>query len=369
MAWMRTTLGVDAGTTGTRWVLFQPRARMLIPLDRPRRGRVVAALPADQAVFRTVELPRLGRRERLAALRWELQRILPVAVDDAVFDYIELGEDAGGVASALRAARSQPAETVSRQTGGVRYVVSGAPVATVDQRLEELRRQGIHPTVLEPEWVTLWRCAALLGQGRPEPAGTAVIDFGATATRLVVVDAQCRLVAFHRSPVGGQALEEDLARSLGADLAEVRSLIPTELAHDFGPLQRSQAAIGLLGDLARALRRVRAERLVKGNLELWAIGGGAAWPALRAAVAEALGEPLRVTGDASVQAAGGTIPLLGLAPRWVLAGALALWSAGAAGWLRAAVVVEAGPGESAQAPAEELDAVSIHGEERGASPA
>lgn len=367
MAWARTSLGVDVGTTGPRWALFRPRAGTVAELDGPRRGRVVAALPADQTVFRTVEVPPLGRRERMAALRWELQRILPVAVDDAVFDYVELADGAGGSPDAGPVAAAEGEAT--RRAGGVRYAVSGAPAAVVDRRLDQLRRLRIRPSVLEPEWVTLWRCAWLLGQSHPESISIALIDFGATSTRVMVVDAGGRPVAFHRSGVGGLALEDDLVRTLGGDRAGVRHLMETELVHDLGPLQRSRVLVGLLGDLARALRRVRTERQVQDGLELWAIGGGAAWPALRETVAETLGEPVRTTGPGKPADLRPWSPLLGLPPRWVLAGTLALWPAGSSDLARSVVVV---PPPAQADRARELyqqEEAPAYRQGRGASPA
>ena len=327
MAWGMVYLGADVGTTGVRWAAYRPRSGTVEEVyHRRRRGRVVAALPADQAIFRIVELPRLDPRERRAALRWELQRMLPVPVDDAIYDYVELPGDPEA---------DGPAASSARRDGGGSgpgrdvYVVSGAPVSVVDQRLDALRRRRIHPAVLEPEWVTLWRCAWWLGFARPEPVGLAVIDFGATSTRVMVIDRRGRPVVFHRSPIGCLALEEDLVRTLGELPSSVRRLLESDRVTDLGPLQASRAVTTLLGDLARSLRRVRTEMYVgDGGVELWGIGGGAQWPAMRNAVTEALGEPLHVTGAhrAGNAAAFGN-PLLTLAPRWVLAGTLALWPA------------------------------------------
>lgn len=80
---------MDVGTTGVRWATYVPQTGRVEP-NRQGGGGVVAALPADQAVFRLVEMPPLPARERKDALRWELQRILPLPVDEAVYDWVEL---------------------------------------------------------------------------------------------------------------------------------------------------------------------------------------------------------------------------------------------------------------------------------------
>ena len=347
-------LGVDAGTTGVRCVEYVPGTGRLAVVHGRRGGRVVAALPAEHSVFRTVELPRLGKRERLAALRWELQRILPVSVDDAVFDYVEV-EGEGAELGTTATAGEDPGRPI--RTGRIRYAVAGAPVAAVDQRLDALRKRKIRPQILEPEWVTLWRCACWLAALHPEPGVTGVIDFGATSTRVMVIDAAGWPVVFHRSPVGTQAMEADLTRVLGQLPSAVRDRLESEGGIEWGVLQSSQTFPVLLGDLARVLRRARSEGGARqGPVHLWAIGGGARWPVLRGAVAEALGQWLHVTGPGSPgslagsEATGpgepvhppagppdgaeptgpkGTAALLAaLPPHWVMAGALALWGAG-----------------------------------------
>ncbi|HEY8416196.1 MAG TPA: pilus assembly protein PilM, partial [Thermaerobacter sp.] len=275
------------------------------------RGLLVASLPAEESVFRIVELPVLRPREVPAALRWELQRILPFSVDEGVFDYAELPSGPPGAAG--------PGPGGEGDLPRRRYAVSGGLEEAVQRRLARLRELGIRPTVLEPEWVTLWRLATDLAGD--EAALCGVVDLGAAGTRLVLVDAAGVPVVFHRSPVGGRALDRELASALGTTPEEAEQLKFTELASDLGPLSASTALAELAGDLARALRRAQRE-VPLGAMEVWAVGGGALWPALRAALVGALDLELRVPGSSDVPTRS---PLAALDPRWVLAGALARW--------------------------------------------
>ncbi|HEY8415150.1 MAG TPA: hypothetical protein VIK99_05195 [Thermaerobacter sp.] len=277
----------------------------------------MASLPTEESIVRIVELPVLRSREVPAALRWELQRVLPFSVDDAVFDYAELPAHLAGLGRPPGPGAPLPGgqETLPRR----RYAVSGALEEAVQRRLAQLRELGIRPAVLEPEWVTLWRLAVELAGG--EAALCGVVDVGAAGTRLVLVDAAGVPVVFHRSPVGGRALDGELAAALGTTPEEAEKIKLTELASDLGPLSSSAALGELAGGLARALRRAQRE-VPAGAVEIWAVGGGALWPALRATLAEALGLELRVPGSSGIPARS---PLAALDPRWAVAGALARW--------------------------------------------
>lgn len=244
-------------------------------------------------------------------MRWELQRILPFPVEEGIFDYAPLPDssvmqpDAGMTGSGEAARR--------------RYAVSGGLGEAVDRRMAMLRQMGIRPAALEPEWVTLWRLATDLHAGDGVPCG--VVDLGAGGTRLFVVDAAGVPVAFHRSPVGGRVLDQELASMLGTSTEEAERLKTTEFAADLGPLASSRALGELAGDLARALRRVQQE-VGSVTVELWAVGGGALWPALREVLTEALGLQLLLPGTSEAAARS---PVGALDPRWVLAGELARW--------------------------------------------
>ncbi|HEY8415810.1 MAG TPA: hypothetical protein VIK99_08565, partial [Thermaerobacter sp.] len=206
----RVVSGVDVGTTGTRWASCDDAGSVQV-LPQPARGLVVASLPAEESVVRIVELPVLRPREVPAALRWELQRVLPFSVEDAVFDYAELPAHPPGPGG-----RPGPGDPLPDGEGTLprrRYAVSGGLEEAVQRRLARLRELGIRPAVVEPEWVTLWRLAAELAGG--EAALCGVVDLGAAGTRLVLVDAAGVPVVFHRSPVGGRALDRELASALG----------------------------------------------------------------------------------------------------------------------------------------------------------
>lgn len=273
------------------------------------RGPVVATLPAEECVFRLIELPslQLGGREAIASLRWELQRILPFPVDEGVFDFVSLADGRTG-------------DPAGDGPSRLRYAVSGARLEAVDARMAALRQLGVRPAVLEPEWVTLWRIALEL---RPPGAASGVLDLGESGSRLMVVDPDGVPFAFHRSRVGGRLLTEELASAIGVAPAEAENLKISEFAEDLGPLATGAALGELAGDLVRALRRVQQE-FSSGPVEMWAVGGGALWPALRTALSEALALELRRPGTPEAAARS---PVGALDPRWVLAGELARWYA------------------------------------------
>lgn len=334
-------IGVDCGSTGTRWARWTPSAGVQ-SLPESARGRIVANLPADDSVFRTLPLPPVPRRELSAALKWELQRILPFPVEEAVFDYMVLaGGD--GEPSPAGWGDAPGANPLARPRGNGqegRVVVAGAPVETVDARYRQLAQQGIRPYVLEPDWTVLWRIARFLQLLSPAGRGCAVIDLGHRSTRLLVAGPEGSPVAFHRATAGGAALEEELAGHLGVPLPELRRLRDTELWSDAAVLTASATVVELLGDVNRLFRRVRQE-IGKAPVDVWAIGGGAMWPALVGVLTEAVAAPVAVPGQDATEGriapppTGATDPAewarqaaLTLArchPQGVLSAGLALW--------------------------------------------
>ncbi|WP_203530691.1 hypothetical protein [Thermaerobacter sp. PB12/4term] len=297
--------GVDLGTTGLRWVWWSP-AGGVEPVREGGRGPVAASLPVDEAIFRVLPLPPVSRRELAAALRWELQRILPFPVDDAIFDYVVIPDAAAGLTAGGRFLAGEGAGPAAAGQGrlaglesgpeGGQVVVAGAAVPAVDARFRALRQHGIRPQVLEPEWVTWWRVARFLQITVPAGHACGVVDLGATASRLIVVDPDGRPVAFHRSAAGGIAIDTELAGRLAVPVAELRRLKDAELAGDTGVLSGCGSVVELLGDVARLLRRSRQET-AGAPLVLWAAGGGARWPALVTLLAEAVGDTVRVPGE------------------------------------------------------------------------
>lgn len=326
--------GADAGSTGVRWAFSDGEGNVRVA-EAVTRGPVVATLRADECLFRVIELPRLGAREVVASIRWELQRILPFPVEEGVFDFAPLPESGGGRAVAENAEGME----LPRQ----RYAVSGSRLEVVDQRLAALEHLGIRPAALEPEWVTLWRLAL---DFQAEGLACGVVDLGESGSRLMVVDPSGVPFAFHRLQVGGRALTQALASAIGAPPEEAERLKTTEFAHDLGPLAASTALSELATDLARALRRVQQE-LRSVPVEIWAAGGGALWPALRAVLSEALSLEMQVPGTPEAVERS---PVGALDPRWALAGELARWYVARRAGLRRGLAAQGSRGEGGTAP-------------------
>ncbi|EKP94149.1 Tfp pilus assembly protein, ATPase PilM [Thermaerobacter subterraneus DSM 13965] len=294
-------LGVDLGSTGVRWARWSPEDGVQ-GVSPGSKGRVTANLPGDEAILRIMPAPPVPRRELPLALKWELQRILPFSVEDAVFDYVILPGRGGGTGAAGgsggplgRAGRLDVAEGRDDQV-----VVAGAPVAVIDARYRQLARRGIRPMALEPEWVTLWRITRFLQLLADPGRSCAVIDLGHTSTRLLVIGPDGAPVAFHRSAAGSGALETELAAQLGVSVTQLRQLRATELRHDVAALVRTATATELIGDVTRLFRRARQET-GSTPADVWAIGGGAAWPALVAALSDTAGTVVMVPGTEGVE--------------------------------------------------------------------
>ncbi|GAB6876230.1 hypothetical protein [Thermaerobacter litoralis] len=292
----RTGLGVDFGTTGVRWARWSPRDGLQVVSGR-QRGPVVASVPAEETILRVMPTPPVPRRELPAALRWELQRILPYPVEEAAFDFVTLP----GPGNYQMDGPDHPSDDLPSLEGVAGYVVvSGAPVEVLEARTRQLVQHGVRPAALEPEWVTLWRIARFFQLLDESPAACAVIDLGHTSARFLVLGADGIPAAFHRSASGGQRIETELAGQLGVTTAQLHTLRLGELRDDSVTLSGTAAVTELIGDVTRLLRRARRETGMT-STGVWAIGGGAAWPALVKALSEAADIEILVPGTGSAQ--------------------------------------------------------------------
>ena len=304
-------IGIDIGTISTQalrwhdggWTTEQ------VPPRGARFARVIAALPAADSFLRVVVLPEIASHDVAAAVRWEMQRVLPYPVDKAVLDYIPLDPGRSSEVRQLHTRRQSP-EGVQR-----RYAVTGATISAVDSRMQHLRQRGIRVKSLESEWITLWRLALVAAQRTAVACG--VVDLGASGTRLLIVDSEGVPVVAHEVRTGVAALVEEIARRLQITEEQAKTASLGELADDLGVLNDSPALASLVGEISRAVRH--ASRRTEGDgFELYAIGGGACWLGLRRTVEQAIGVSATLPGD-------GAGWLSGLSPATAIAGFLALY--------------------------------------------
>ena len=218
---MAITLGVDVGRTALKAVaisggkspsvLWSARvpadraegAELVERLARLRAAAkgpfesVIAALGSDAASLLLFRMPFSNPKLIEQTLAGEVEGLVPANIDDQHLTHQILVTDKEGalVAAAL------------------------APESAVEARLAALTRANLEPRILDLDVAALWTTATALGLGA-EPR--AIVDVGATATRIVVATAS-RLIAVRSVAVGGDLASTALAAKLGLDPADAEA--------------------------------------------------------------------------------------------------------------------------------------------------
>lgn len=167
-----------------------------------KKGEVRVGIASPRVIVRPVELPAMDEKDLEGALRFQAQELIPIPIDDAVFDFqvIESFHDGDGNAMQRVLIAAAQREPVSRLTEVVR--AAGLTPAVVDLvPLALVRALGIHPV--------------------GDEGAEAIVCLGAGTT--VIVVHQLGLPRFVRIlGVGGRVLTEVAARDLelSSDVAE-----------------------------------------------------------------------------------------------------------------------------------------------------
>lgn len=231
----------------------------------PTRAAAVLAIPSG--TVRLFSFPDVPAREVRQAIIWELQRVLPYAVEDATIDLIPVprsgpGQDGAWLAAACRADE-------------------------LGERVRHLRLQGLNPVAVEVQPLPLWRLALLRHPSAPDAA---VLDLGANGSRLLII-ANGSPDLFRDVAIGGADFTRAIAAGAGVPEAEAERLKRTRFQEEL-PLEWLETPLReLLTEIDRSLRFVRQQG---GTLpeRVLACGGGAGWPALLGLLAENLGLPV-----------------------------------------------------------------------------
>jgi Tfp pilus assembly PilM family ATPase len=298
-------LGVDIGRARTRVALAERgaagRPRLIAVSARPtgddagaaidaaraelgtRERRCVLALGGPDALFRTAAFPAMSAAERRRAARFEAGRFVPYALDQA---------------------------TVRVVTRGELCTVAVARTAALDACVSAAKSAGLRPIAVDHAAFALLRAF---------PYADAVIDVGADATMLIVVDDP--LPVTRTIGIGGRAFTAAVVASLGIDdaAAEARKR-SVGLA---GAGEHARAT--LVEQIASAFIEYRASG--RGMLRAIALAGnGARLDGLGEALERALGIPVRLAALAADASAALPADVVRAAsPDWGLAYGLALW--------------------------------------------
>ena len=135
---------------------------------------VVASLPEEKGFIQLLRIPRLKTDNLDAAVRWELESVVPLPAEEIYFDYEVL--------------------TTAGHSDHVDVLLLAYPRALVDSYVSVLSQAGYIPMALELESQAIVRALVLRTNAEP----MLVIDLGTTRTSFVLVTREKR-AKFRRS--------------------------------------------------------------------------------------------------------------------------------------------------------------------------
>jgi len=272
-------LGEDGASTDAE--VFAAAGRLLARLKLGAES-MHCAVPGDAATLRMVQLPAGAARRIEQVLRFELDEALPFAIEDAVFDWVEQGRSAEGIALLTAVVRKERVKAIV---------------------------EGLASTGFDPREIGVAALAYGVDFDRSADAEPcAVIDCGHMRTNVFVAGDQ---VASSRTILrGGHDLTLRLAEAghLPFDLAEVNK-------HREGLTGRvGQILTESLKPLLREIRNTLAGHVATGGKRVRRIflcGGGSLLAGFDQLLANELGVPVERYGvklDGAVAREGAAAP-------------------------------------------------------------
>ena len=209
-----------------------------------RHKHVTLGVANQRVVVRHIEIPWMERSELRTGLAFHIADILPFAVEDAVHDFLPLGEVTEGNDRKLRG------------------LLVAASRETVLATVRCAERAGLRVKGVD---LTPFALLRSLGSQTDLAVGTeALIDIGAKVTNIVVHSAASP--KFVRILVmGGQDITDVIAEDLGIDLGSAEAM-----KQQFGSLGGGSA------ELAQAVTRGTNDFVdeIRGSLDYYAAAGG-----------------------------------------------------------------------------------------------
>lgn len=215
--------------------------KVLVEKSHAQSRDVIAALPSYTVFSSIIHLPVISKREELAsAVQWEAKKFVPMPIEDMILDWkvlnnkpasppaeIKITEQPVAVPSADPMASQPPLPTPAKpatdsenkENGATqRILITAAPKNLVDRYIALFKAAGLHLLSLETESLALER--ALVGK---DPSPILIMDFGASATTLLVVANAVPII--NRSiDVGGANMTGGIAESLGISVDRAEQL-------------------------------------------------------------------------------------------------------------------------------------------------
>ena len=150
---------------------------------KSKKAGVFSLISGSEVIIRRMQLPKIGKKELLEAIKWEIKTHLPFPVETAVINYSVLDE------------------IKTKEVTKLDLLVAVVQKASVDRSRGLFEKAGIHLEGLSISpfavWNLLKRTSILKKDKR-----TAFIDVGSETTRIVFFDGE-NLEFYRELPIGG----------------------------------------------------------------------------------------------------------------------------------------------------------------------
>lgn len=235
--------------------------------------RAVIALPAVRTFNRTMQLPKLNRKELSEAIQLEAEQYIPMPLDSLYLDY----------------------EVINRTAEGVELLVVATPKAIVDSYITLLRLLGLEAAAIE---TTISSGIRLFVQAEDSSVPTVLIDFGSVSSDISIYDQT--LVVTGTVPGGGDSFTTLIADTLNVTKPEAH-VIKTKYGLGVSKKQKeiNDSLSPLLEQHLKEIRRMiryYEERTSGGRKieQVVTLGGGANMPGLSEHLTNQLRLPVRM---------------------------------------------------------------------------
>ncbi|MCX7996887.1 MAG: pilus assembly protein PilM [Patescibacteria group bacterium] len=210
-----------------------------------RKKSVNVIIPDARTYSQIVEMPKLKEKELIAAIRYQADEFIPMAIEDTYLDLEILRED--------------------KKTKKILVLIVAAPKKIVDQVYAVVDKAGLIPEALENEMSSAGRLfSEVLVIDSPVYL---LVNFGFSTTSIYLVDGTTHLIVFARTiKIGLDLFVKDLKINLNWDEAKIIDALRRIGLAKTGTLNLGSIILPLLKELVSEIEKFIA--LARQNLNL-----------------------------------------------------------------------------------------------------
>lgn len=233
----------------------------------------VVALPQDKVFTQVITLPQLSEKELDSALKWEAEQYIPFPLEEVTLSRQIVGQVKEGGKEKIE------------------LLLAAAQNRLIEKLTKVLKAAGLNPVSLEMEIMAIARSLV-----SPDSEPVMIVDLGATATDLGIVEAG-QVVFIHSFPTGGEALTRAITFELGLDPTQAEAY---KKAYGADPKKlegKIKQAISpvlevMVKEIEKALQFYQAKQKVVKQIIL--AGGTAGLPEMASLLAEKLSLEIQI---------------------------------------------------------------------------